>query len=301
MKEAKPEDFESEVSTLLKFIGPLPAHAKILDCPCGKGFQAKLLEQKGFDVTGIDGNDVAIRIAQTQNNGPVFREGKFDQLGDESLVPHESMDAVLCIDRSFGYGATVKENEETLMNYYKKLKPGGRMGFVWIYNLQMPYQDAPYASERLAAGDTEDMHNGMLRFHSNADGRYVEDRLPDDYSLPPEHERFRHLQVWHAEPLVDGRPPKDSLLKWADYLAVAHDGKTPADAGYKNRQPVDAPVMRALAKHAGLPEPQFKSKYFPKENLYLCGLVITKPETDPTDVAAARSKLRQKYGDSMSS
>lgn len=276
---ANAAEFDTEVSTILEFIDPpLPANAKVLDCPCGKGFQAQLLASRGYNVIGIDGNGEAIKEATQDRVGASFVEGKFDQLGDESLLPHESVDAVLCIDRSFGYGATVKENEETLINYYKKLKPGGRMAFVWIFNTRLPYQDVRDRSEQLAAGQTRDVP-GKLRFFSNHDGDPVEDRLPDDYVLPPEDEKYRQLQVSHyAAYGLDGEIDNDTKIKWADYLAVAHDGNPdPTDAKYADRKPIDAPVMRALARHAGLPEPQFKSKFLPEQKIHLCGIVIEKP------------------------
>lgn len=274
------EQYRDEVDVVLDFLDPpLEKGAKVLDFPCGKGIQAQLLARKGFDVTGIDGNAEAVQYAQQNQRGPRFQVADFKELSGEKLLKNESFDAVLCLDRSFGYFPTVKENEELLKDYYTKLKSGGRLVIQWLFNPQVHAADVRNPSEVLPAGQTEDHPTVPKRYFSRRDWTKVEDRLPPDYPLDPAYESFRDLWIDHYALIKDnGETDEDSRSKRADYLLVADD-KNPV---LKERKPVDAPVMRALARHAGLPEPQFVYKHLPEEHLSYCAVVFTKPASSAT-------------------
>ena len=115
----------------------------MLDLGCGKGRFAKYLAHKGFDVTGVDYSPQSIAFAKafeqenlsfyTHDMRDVFRINYFDY--------------VLNFFTSFGYFEKPKENERTLKNVYKNLKPNG----VFIID----YFNSKYVLNNLVPNETK--------------------------------------------------------------------------------------------------------------------------------------------------
>ena len=108
-----------------------PSH-KILDLACGKGRHAIYLNEKGYDVVGIDLSEQNIAHARQYGNErlhfyihdmrEVFREGEFD--------------FILNMFTSFGYFETQAENEKAICAAAKALKKGG----VLLIDFLNPYK-----------------------------------------------------------------------------------------------------------------------------------------------------------------
>jgi len=104
-----------------KFLLKLPASAKILDIGCGPGTFTQYLQQKGFEVEGIDLSEEMIKIAKEKVPGVTFR------LMDMRKLEYP--------DNSFGgllvaYSLIHIPSEEipsTLLGFKKVLKTGGYM------------------------------------------------------------------------------------------------------------------------------------------------------------------------------
>ncbi len=96
---------------------------KILDVACGKGRHAIYLNQKGFDVTGIDLSRSNIDFAKQFENKNLRFE-KWDM-----RIPYKtsSFDVVLNFFTSIGYFESLEENKQALFNMSVSLKKGGKL------------------------------------------------------------------------------------------------------------------------------------------------------------------------------
>jgi ubiquinone/menaquinone biosynthesis C-methylase UbiE len=94
---------------------------KILDLGCGRGELVAHLSEKGYDVTGMDYAEDAIKVAKV-----MYPQGKF-VLGDVNFLTYEENS----FDRIFFLGTiehlTDEEINRTLSQIYKSLKPTGRL------------------------------------------------------------------------------------------------------------------------------------------------------------------------------
>lgn len=96
---------------------------KILDIPCGFGRHAIELTGRGFDVTGIEYHSAQIQAARKA----MEQEGvKFNLIqADMRHIPFENyFDKIYNFFTSFGYFDD-RENEKTVEEFNKALKPGG--------------------------------------------------------------------------------------------------------------------------------------------------------------------------------
>lgn len=106
----------------------LPAHANVLDLCCGNGRHSVPLAAAGFDITGLDKNEEAIRLALRQNSKANFI------LGDlrNHHLPDQSFHAILLLWQSYGY-FTPMENRRLFGVWHKALKNDGRL-ILDVYN-----------------------------------------------------------------------------------------------------------------------------------------------------------------------
>lgn len=99
----------------------LPQGKNILDLACGKGRHAIYLNQKGYQVTGIDLSEESIKLAKTSStNGLSFFTADM-----RSFDLNSSFDAVLNLFTSFGYFDETAENERVLQRVNLHLKDRG--------------------------------------------------------------------------------------------------------------------------------------------------------------------------------
>lgn len=96
---------------------------RILDLACGRGRHAVYLNQKGFDVTGIDISPENIAFAQS------FANEKLRFLVHDMRLhfPLAPFDYILNLFTSFGYFRTEGENFRTIQSLANVLKPGGQL------------------------------------------------------------------------------------------------------------------------------------------------------------------------------
>ncbi|MBP7274392.1 MAG: methyltransferase domain-containing protein [Saprospiraceae bacterium] len=138
-----------------------PTNSTMLDLGCGKGRFAKYLAHKGFDVTGVDYSPQSIAFAKafeqenlsfyTHDMRDVFRINYFDY--------------VLNFFTSFGYFEKPKENERTLKNVYKNLKPNG----VFIID----YFNSKYVLNNLVPNETKTICDVVFDISKKISGDFV--------------------------------------------------------------------------------------------------------------------------------
>lgn len=78
-----------------------------------------LLEQSGYDVTGIDLSNDMLEIARPRVNGDLH------QMDMRNITLHEEFDAVLCLGSSYTYMQTEEDEEKALQSFNKMLGRGG--------------------------------------------------------------------------------------------------------------------------------------------------------------------------------
>lgn len=103
--------------------------AKVLDVGCGGGRHAIALQERGFDVTGVDLSPRILRIAREQwetrhpgENGPTWTPGDMRRLSGRG--PY---DAAILMDHTFGVFDDDAEHLRVLTSVADQLAPGGHV------------------------------------------------------------------------------------------------------------------------------------------------------------------------------
>ena len=115
------ERTRSEVEAIASFI-PVSEYPRVLDIGCGVGRVAHLLEQRGYEVTGIDVNAGALHTARNRTRN--VRLVALDQR--DVAKPHWTFDAALVLWNSLGFG-TRSDDVQLLDDLAGILRPGGRL------------------------------------------------------------------------------------------------------------------------------------------------------------------------------
>jgi SAM-dependent methyltransferase len=121
------------IERLVNHLNP-PPHSLMLDAGCGRGRHARILAEKGFDVTGIDLAPRNISYAlQFENDHLHFYE-------HDIRMPFwiNYFDYAFNFFTSFGYFETEREHNNTIRTISQSMKPGGV--FVLDY-LNMKYAE----------------------------------------------------------------------------------------------------------------------------------------------------------------
>ena len=106
----------------------IPGEGKILDLCCGTGNFARLLTEKGYRITGIDGSEKMLAFAR--ENTP---EAEFI-LGDaRSFSMQPEFNAVISLFDSLNHIMTLNEMLMVFKNVFNSLLPGG----IFFFDLNM--------------------------------------------------------------------------------------------------------------------------------------------------------------------
>jgi SAM-dependent methyltransferase len=112
---------EQDAREAVALLGLEPG-ARVLDAACGFGRFAGALRELGCAVVGIDISPAAIAEARRRCPGPEYVVGDLTQ--ELALGP---FDAIVNVFSSFGYGATVEDDQRVLDGWRRMLKPGGQL------------------------------------------------------------------------------------------------------------------------------------------------------------------------------
>ena len=111
----------------------LPQGARLLDLCCGTGQLARLLGDRGYQVTGLDGSTEMIRFAR--ENAP---QGEFVVDDARSFRLDRSYDAVLSTYDSLNHIMSREELRQVFQNVFRALDPGGL--FFFDLNMEAAYR-----------------------------------------------------------------------------------------------------------------------------------------------------------------
>ena len=95
----------------------------ILEVACGTGRLMKILEEKGYSVTGLDLSQDMLDIARSRVKGNLIHQDMRD------IRINTRFDAVICLGSSFTYMQSDEDVEKALHSFYTHLEPGGVLMF----------------------------------------------------------------------------------------------------------------------------------------------------------------------------
>lgn len=118
------EEEAAKLIALLEETLSLQKCSKILDLGCGRGRHSINLTEKGYQVTGIDLSEQAIRTAREKARLLDMEEIRFEVRDMRDPLP-ERFDAVVNLFTTFGYFESDTENARVLDSIRQMLVPGG--------------------------------------------------------------------------------------------------------------------------------------------------------------------------------
>jgi len=118
---------EREINIIQRYLKP-KIGSYILDCPCGGGRHSIALANEGFNVTGVDINSRMLDFHKELINGNGSPLPKFELMDMRDLkFEDNSFDFVINMFLSFGFFKTDEENEKVVQEFYRIIKPGGKV------------------------------------------------------------------------------------------------------------------------------------------------------------------------------
>lgn len=105
-------------------LSKLPEQAHVLDLCCGAGHLARILNDRGFRVTGIDSSSEMLRYAETNAPGAKFMQADVREFRLEYPV-----DAVVCTFESLNHMMSTEDLFQVFENVCAALAKGGSFFF----------------------------------------------------------------------------------------------------------------------------------------------------------------------------
>jgi SAM-dependent methyltransferase len=156
---------------------PQPASRSLLDICCGEGRHAVPLAERGYEVTGLDRDPVALAVAREHADArgvPVRLVG--GDMRDLAASVTGPFDACVCLWQSFGY-FDAATNEDILRQMGDLLRPGGRL----ILDIYHPGYFATHQGQRTVErnGCAITISERLDGNHLSVDIDYGSDVAPD--------------------------------------------------------------------------------------------------------------------------
>ena len=148
------------IDRLLDYLKPAPL-SRMLDVACGRGRHARILAERGFDVTGIDLAPESIAYAQQWAG-----EHLHFFVQDMRQAYHiRYFDYAFNFFTSFGYFKNNREHQNAIRSVSQSLRPGG-----WFV---LDYLNIPFAIQHLVAQSV--IQSGDVTFHLQRwqDGHHI--------------------------------------------------------------------------------------------------------------------------------
>jgi SAM-dependent methyltransferase len=152
------EEEAAQLATLIERIIPVSEYPNILDLGCGRGRHSLTLAERGYEVTGIDLSEEAIRVASEKADQKDLKNVRFILRDMRNPLP-EQFDSVVNLFTSFGYFRSDDENIRVLESVYQMTRRGG------IFFID--YMNADWVRENYkpeGEGEFRDIHYKIRRY-----------------------------------------------------------------------------------------------------------------------------------------
>ena len=124
---SREERTKREIKYIKQYLSPKPSDI-ILDCPCGSGRHSFGLAKEGFTVLGVDLNESMLKFSREIETDDITNPPEFLVMDMRNLeLEDESVDHVINMFISFGFFESDEENEQVVKEFYRVLKPGGKL------------------------------------------------------------------------------------------------------------------------------------------------------------------------------
>lgn len=177
---------------------------KILDIGCGAGKHSIYLQNKGFDVFGIDNSPLAIKICKLRG----LKKTKVMSITEVSTFRPSSFDTIIMMGNNFGLFGSFKKARLLLKKFYKISSPSARI----IAESNDPYKtDNPAHLEYHKFNKKRRRMAGQLRIRIRF-GKYIGEWF--DYLLVSKKEMKQILDKtgWRVKKFINS--------KKSSYIAV---------------------------------------------------------------------------------
>jgi SAM-dependent methyltransferase len=101
---------------------PLPDFQNVLDVCCGMGRHSRALAARGYSVTGLERDEIALTKARAMANGPRYVQADVRDYAPEAAT----YDLAIVMSQSFGY-FDAATNQNVLQRLAAAVRPGGRI------------------------------------------------------------------------------------------------------------------------------------------------------------------------------
>lgn len=149
-KNRDAQEAQSFIDTLLAHLQTKPTYT-IMDLACGKGRHSIYLNQKGFNVTGLDLSETNIAYAKHFENSHLH----FYRHDMRDIFRTAYFDLILNLFTSFGYFDSETENVVALRSTVAAIKPGGK--------LVIDFMNTDYTLRNLVSEEKKEVDG--IRFH----------------------------------------------------------------------------------------------------------------------------------------
>lgn len=152
------EEEAAQLVELLENTLDLEQGSSILDLGCGRGRHAINLNDKGYNVTGIDLSEQAIDTAWQKAEEMDLDNIRFKVRDMRNPLP-ETFDAVVNLFTTFGYFESDAENASVLESVKQMLRPGGIFVLDYLNASQVKKNFQPSDE-----GEFQDIHYNIKRY-----------------------------------------------------------------------------------------------------------------------------------------
>jgi len=172
------EGNEEEAPLAMELLGVGPGD-RVVDAGCGLGRFVAALAANGVDAVGVDISEIAIAEAKREYPGPTYCVADLMKPLSPEL---KGFDGLVSLSSSFGFGATVADDEAMMRAYHEMLRPGGKMA--------MELSDLERSRHRLKTDE------GVVERETNG----VRETLDVDFSTG-----MLHVHYVYGDDAVDSR------------------------------------------------------------------------------------------------
>ncbi|WP_407481731.1 class I SAM-dependent methyltransferase [Elizabethkingia meningoseptica] len=184
----------------------LPKNSVIIDLACGHGRHSVYLNQKGYQVLGLDLSEASISFDKQFENESL----RFKVHDMRNPIPDEKVDAVMNLFTSFGYFDQDEDDDKVFESVAQALQPGGL--FV------LDFLNADYVKKTLVPESIVVKDNITFSIHKKIENnRVIKDIKFRDKDRDYHYEEKVKLHPFEKLKALAEKHQLSFVTKWGDY------------------------------------------------------------------------------------